>query len=52
MWYLEHVGVDPDHQGGGIGSALVKFGLVRAAQDGIPACSKRATRETCPTTNA
>ena len=28
---------DPDHQGGGIGSALVKLGLARAAEDGIPA---------------
>ena len=37
MWYLDHVGVDPDHQGGGIGSALVKLGLARAAEDGIPA---------------
>ena len=37
MWYLHHVGVDPDHQGGGIGSALVKSGLARAAEDGIPA---------------
>jgi ribosomal protein S18 acetylase RimI-like enzyme len=37
MWHIEHVGVDPDHQGGGIGSALVKLGLARAEEDGIPA---------------
>jgi GNAT superfamily N-acetyltransferase len=32
VWVLEHVGVDPDHQGGGIGSALVRLGLAGAGR--------------------
>jgi len=35
-WYLMVVGVDPELQGRGIGSALVKEGLARADQDNAP----------------
>jgi GNAT superfamily N-acetyltransferase len=37
LWFLDQIGVDPDHQGEGIGAALVEFGLDRARQDGVPA---------------
>ena len=35
-WYLLIVGVDPDLQGRGLGSALVKEGLVRADEANCP----------------
>lgn len=35
-WYLLIVGVDPDVQGHGLGSALVKEGLARADEAGCP----------------
>jgi ribosomal protein S18 acetylase RimI-like enzyme len=34
VWYLDMVAVDPAEQGKGIGSALVRFGLERAATEG------------------
>jgi GNAT superfamily N-acetyltransferase len=37
MWVLDHVGVDPNRQGSGIGTALVNFGLARAAEGGVAA---------------
>jgi GNAT superfamily N-acetyltransferase len=37
-WYLAVLGVDPVHQGKGIGSALVRAFLARADTDGIPSC--------------
>ncbi len=48
MWVLNQVGVDPDHQGGGIGSALVKLGLARAAEDGIPAYTEAGNPRNVP----
>jgi ribosomal protein S18 acetylase RimI-like enzyme len=36
-WYLPLIGVDPAHQGKGIGNALMKFALERCDQDGAPA---------------
>jgi ribosomal protein S18 acetylase RimI-like enzyme len=36
-WMLDMVGVDPTRQGEGIGSALVRYGVERAAADGVPA---------------
>lgn len=36
-WYLDVLGVDPAKQGAGVGSALVRFGLERAARDGADA---------------
>jgi ribosomal protein S18 acetylase RimI-like enzyme len=36
-WMLDMVGVDPDQQGQGIGSALVRHGLSLADRDGVSA---------------
>lgn len=36
-WHLDIVGVSPDRQGLGIGSALVNVGLVEADRAGVPA---------------
>ena len=36
-WYLNFIGVDPAHQGRGLGSALMKAALRRCDEDGIPA---------------
>ena len=36
VWFLDMVGVDPAHQGAGIGSALIRFGLERADADRAP----------------
>jgi predicted N-acetyltransferase YhbS len=35
-WFLDALGVDPSRQGEGIGGALVRWGLERAARDGVP----------------
>ena len=35
-WYLPFIGVDPVHQGRGIGSTLLRDGLARADDDGLP----------------
>ena len=37
LWYLDQLGVDPSRQGEGLGRALVRFGLDRAAEAGLPA---------------
>jgi len=37
VWYLDVLGVDPSKQGTGIGSALIRFGLERAASNGVDA---------------
>jgi GNAT superfamily N-acetyltransferase len=36
-WYLEHVAVDADRRGAGLGRALIEHGLRRADADGAPA---------------
>jgi ribosomal protein S18 acetylase RimI-like enzyme len=36
-WYLPFIGVDPAHQGKGVGSALLQRGLARADADRLPA---------------
>lgn len=36
VWYLGTVGVDPAHQGAGLGSAVVRPGLAAADADGVP----------------
>jgi len=36
-WYLEHVAVDADRRGVGLGRALIDHGLGRADADGVPA---------------
>ncbi len=35
-WYLEAIGVDPQHQGAGFGSGLVRAGVRRADRDHTP----------------
>lgn len=42
-WYLSALGVDPDRQGQGIGSALLRLVLDRADADGTPAYLETAT---------
>ncbi len=37
VWYLDQIGVDPDRQGEGIGSALIELGLENARRDRVPA---------------
>jgi predicted N-acetyltransferase YhbS len=37
FWYLDHIGVDADHRGGGVGTALIQHGLAFAERDGVPA---------------
>jgi GNAT superfamily N-acetyltransferase len=36
-WYLAHVGVQPEHQGRGIGGVLVEAGTARADAEGVAA---------------
>ncbi len=36
-WFLDHIAVDAGARGRGLGSALIRFGLERAAADGAPA---------------
>jgi GNAT superfamily N-acetyltransferase len=36
-WYLPVIGVDPACQGRGLGSALMRYALVRSDRDGVPA---------------
>jgi len=35
-WYLSILGVDPDHQGKGLGGALLQPALAKADQEGLP----------------
>lgn len=35
-WFLDVIAVDPEHQGRGVGSALARFVMRRAAADGLP----------------
>lgn len=35
-WYLEAIGVDPEREGRGFGSALVRAGMQRADRDQTP----------------
>ncbi len=37
VWYLPIIGVDPAHQGKGLGSALMKAALARIDEAGLPA---------------
>ena len=37
-WYLPVIGVDPAHQGQGIGAALMKHALATIDAQGLPAC--------------
>ena len=37
FWYLDHLAVDPDARGTGLGTALIRHGLAMADRDGAPA---------------
>ncbi|MDA8372277.1 MAG: GNAT family N-acetyltransferase [Nocardiopsaceae bacterium] len=37
VWFLGSVGVDPDRQGRGLGSAVIRPGIEAAEKDGVPA---------------
>ena len=37
LWLLDHVGVDPTHQGKGLGGTLIEHGLELARKDGVGA---------------
>ncbi len=43
VWYLPFIGVDPPHQGRGLGSRLLRVGLARADRDGLPAYLEAST---------
>lgn len=36
-WYLDHIAVEADRRGSGIGAALIEHGLESARRDGVPA---------------
>ena len=42
-WYLHIAGVDPLHQGKGLGSASIRQGLAKAREDNVPAFLETAT---------
>jgi len=48
QWFLDLVDVDERERGRGIGSALVRFGLDRAARDGVIATLETARPENVP----
>jgi ribosomal protein S18 acetylase RimI-like enzyme len=43
-WYLPWIGVRPEAQGAGLGSALLRRGLARADADGLPAYLEATNR--------
>jgi len=43
-WYLPWMGVIPEAQGSGLGSALLRAGLARADSDGLPAYLEATSR--------
>lgn len=47
-WYLPLIGVDPSRQGQGLGSALLKAGLARCDQDGLPAYLESSNPKNVP----
>ena len=47
-WFLDHIGVDPDQQGRGIGGALVRLGLEWSRHDGVPAFLETANPVNVP----
>ena len=47
-WYLEFVGTHPDHQGTGIGSALVRAVTDRCDSEGLPAYLESSKESNVP----
>ena len=47
-WYLEILGVHPDHQGKGLGSALMQPVLERCEAEGLPAYLESSTDRSAP----
>ncbi len=37
FWYLDHIAVEADQRGSGVGTALIQHGLAFADRDGVPA---------------
>jgi ribosomal protein S18 acetylase RimI-like enzyme len=48
QWYLDLVAVAPERRGQGIGAALIRWGLARAANDGVPAILETARPSNVP----
>jgi ribosomal protein S18 acetylase RimI-like enzyme len=47
-WYLAMIGVDPVHQGRGLGSALLKHGLAACDAEGLPAYLESSNPKNVP----
>jgi GNAT superfamily N-acetyltransferase len=47
-WLLDHIGVDPDQQGRGIGGALIRLGLEWSRRDGVPAFLETSKPDNVP----
>ncbi|HEY7400573.1 MAG TPA: GNAT family N-acetyltransferase [Actinomycetota bacterium] len=47
-WYLDHIGVDAEHRGRGVGRALIEWGLAMAKADGVPAFLETARSGNVP----
>ncbi len=47
-WYLANLGVDPDRQGTGVGSALLADGVERIDVDGLPAYLESSKERNVP----
>lgn len=47
-WFLAVMGVDPNHQGKGVGAALLKRGLVRCDRDHLPVYLESSSERNVP----
>jgi GNAT superfamily N-acetyltransferase len=45
FWYLDHIAVEADRRGSGLGAALIRHGLAFADRDGVPAFLETARPE-------
>lgn len=43
MWFLGTIGVDPAHQGKGLGRAVIEPGIMAAEKAGVPAYLETST---------